>query len=81
MKKWLLNVSWAHLVMFCLLLGLAPFNPPHIYEKLVLLFSWSLTKPIDVFDLLMHGLPWILLLLKIFYWIFEKKIDQKEQTQ
>ncbi len=53
------------LIMASLLLGLAPFVPePHIWEKLKMLAAGELSKPIDIFDLLMHGTPWILLILK-----------------
>lgn len=54
------------LVIASLTLGLAPFVPePHIWEKLEMLAAGSLTQPIDIFDLAMHGLPWLLLLLKL----------------
>ncbi|MBW6417298.1 RND transporter [Celeribacter sp. PS-C1] len=54
------------LVFASLTLGLAPFVPePHVWEKLKLLFSGMLVQPIDVFDLALHGLPWLLLGLKI----------------
>lgn len=56
------------LVMFiilCLTLGLAPFNPPHILEKMQLLFKGQLIRPLDWFDLLLHGTPWIFLVLKL----------------
>lgn len=47
-------------------LGLAPFVPePHVWEKLKMLVDGSLARPIDIFDLLMHGTPWVLLLLKM----------------
>jgi len=46
------------LVAACLTLGLAPFHPePHLWEKLKLLLSGNLRRPIDVFDLLLHGAP------------------------
>ena len=51
-------------MLACLTLGLAPFTPPHIVEKLGMLFAGKLVKPIDWFDLLMHGAPWLLLLAK-----------------
>jgi hypothetical protein len=58
------------LVLFFLVamtLGLAPFVPePHIWEKLKMLAAGTLTRPIDIFDLLLHGIPWILLGLKLF---------------
>ncbi|WP_432449745.1 RND transporter [Aliiroseovarius marinus] len=53
------------IAIFCLTLGLAPFTPPHIWEKLVMLFSGTLTRPIDMFDLAMHGAPWAVLGLKL----------------
>lgn len=46
------------------LLGLAPFSPqPHLWEKIMMLSSGTLTAPADIFDLLLHaGLPVILAL-------------------
>ena len=53
------------LVLAALTLGLAPFFPePHLWEKLKMLFHGQLSRPIDLFDLLMHGLPWLALLAK-----------------
>ena len=53
-------------IMASLLLGLAPFVPePHIWEKLKMLADGTLSKPIDIFDLLLHGTPWVLLIIKI----------------
>ena len=49
-----------------LFLGLAPFVPePHVWEKLKMLASGALTRPIDIFDLVLHGAPWVVLLLKL----------------
>lgn len=49
-----------------LFLGLAPFVPePHVWEKLKMLASGALTRPIDIFDLVLHGAPWVILILKI----------------
>ena len=54
------------LIILCVLLGLAPFVPePHIVEKVRMLSQGSLRKPIDIFDLLYHGLPFILLIIKL----------------
>lgn len=48
-----------------LMLGLAPFFPePHLFEKLRMLMAGELNKPIDIFDLLMHSAPVVLLVLK-----------------
>ena len=54
------------LVVACLTLGLAPFTPePHIWEKLKMLAAGELVWPLDIFDLLLHGLPWLLLIAKL----------------
>jgi hypothetical protein len=58
------NVSWTLVVLACATLGLAPFNPPHVVEKLGMLGRGELVRPIDWFDLAMHGAPWVVLLLK-----------------
>jgi hypothetical protein len=54
-------------VIASLTLGLAPFVPePHLVEKLRMLAAGELSKPIDIFDLVMHAAPWVLLLLKLY---------------
>lgn len=63
--NWLDKIPFSTLIIISLLLGLAPFVPePHVWEKLKMLADGSLAKPVDVFDLLMHGTPWVLLGLK-----------------
>ncbi|WP_457645822.1 RND transporter [Profundibacter sp.] len=60
------NISWPTLIMVALLLGLAPFVPePHVLEKLRMLMAGELSKPMDIFDLVMHGAPWVLVLAKL----------------
>ena len=50
------------LIFASLTLGLAPFVPePHIWEKLKMLAAGTLSKPIDIFDLCLHALPFVLL--------------------
>ena len=59
------KLPWTVVVILCLTLGLAPFTPePHIVEKLRMLAAGTLTRPIDIFDLLFHAAPWIVLMLK-----------------
>ena len=64
MEKFFLDIPWPLLVLACLTIGLAPYSPPHIWEKLQMLFRGNLVKPIDWFDFFMHGIPWVLLLVK-----------------
>jgi hypothetical protein len=63
--KWIDRVPLLTLVIIALTLGLAPFNPPHIWEKLNMLANGELTKPIDIFDLFLHATPWVLLIIKL----------------
>lgn len=68
MEKLVGKVPLPLLIVLCLTLGLAPFTPePHLLEKLKMLVSGELVEPIDIFDLLLHGAPWILLSLKLFF--------------
>jgi hypothetical protein len=60
----LANLPWATVALGCVTLGLAPFTPPHIVEKLGMLFAGKLVKPIDWFDLFFHGAPWGLAIAK-----------------
>lgn len=62
--KFIDKIPWGILVIACLTLGLAPFFPPHVWEKLVMLKNGTLTRPIDWFDLFYHGIPWLLLIIK-----------------
>ncbi len=63
--KWLDKLGWPTVILFALLLGLAPFRPePHVVEKLRMLFDGTLHRPIDIFDLILHGAPWVVLVLK-----------------
>ncbi len=59
------SVSWIIVIILALTLGLAPFTPePHIWEKLKMLASGELVRAVDWFDLLLHGVPWVVLGLK-----------------
>ena len=61
---WLDDLPWSILSLACLTLGLAPFAPPHIWEKLQMLAQGRLVLPLDWFDLVFHAAPWVLLLAK-----------------
>lgn len=61
--EWLDRIPWHLAIIAALTLGLAPFFPePHIWEKLKMLSRGTLTRPIDIFDFLMHGAPWLIVL-------------------
>jgi len=66
--KWLDKISFTVLIIISLTLGLAPFTPePHLWEKLKLLANGNLSRPIDIFDLVLHGSAPALLALKALF--------------
>ncbi|MCB2182691.1 MAG: RND transporter [Desulfobulbaceae bacterium] len=67
MEKLLADIPWAVLLIACLTIGLAPFHPPHIWEKLQMLFKGELVRPLDWFDFFLHGTPWFLLIAKALF--------------
>ncbi|WP_417673242.1 RND transporter [Pseudodonghicola sp.] len=70
------KVSWEIALIAALTLGLAPFFPePHIWEKLKMLAGGTLHRPIDIFDLVLHGAPWLLLLAKLGRWVLKLRSD------
>lgn len=76
--KWLDHLPWSGLIIAALLLGTAPFGAqPHLFEKVGMLMSGTLSKPIDIFDLLMHGAPVILMVVKGIYEL-QKKSKREE---
>ena len=66
MLKRIESIPLPFFIVFSLFLGLAPFFPePHLVEKIRMLVNGELIKPLDMFDLLLHGTPWVLLLVKL----------------
>lgn len=64
--KWLDKIPLTTLLIVAVLLGLAPFSPePHLWQKLKMLAAGELVKPIDIFDLFLHGTPAVLVVLKL----------------
>lgn len=64
--KWLDKIPLVPLLVIAIALGLAPLSPePHLLQKLKMLADGSLSKPIDIFDLAIHGLPALLLIAKL----------------
>lgn len=48
------------------LLALSPFVPePHLVEKLRMLSQGALTRPLDIFDLIFHAVPALLIVAKL----------------
>jgi len=66
MFAWLDRLPLQMIALPAVLLGLAPFVPePHLWQKLKMLADGSLSAPLDIFDLLLHGTPVVLLIIKL----------------
>jgi hypothetical protein len=60
--------DWRLVILLCLTLGLAPFFPePHVYGKLKWILGGAEGMTLmDWFDVLLHGLPFVLLIRLIY---------------
>lgn len=66
MMAWLDRFPLKWLVPLALWLAVAPIVPePHLTEKWRLLMQGALSRPIDIFDLLLHTVPLVLLAVRL----------------
>lgn len=73
--KWLDKIPLSLLLPLAVVMALAPFVPePHLWEKLKMLAAGTLVRPIDIFDLFLHGTPLLLLMLKLLSGLSRKNI-------
>ena len=73
--KWFDRIPLSLLLPLAVVMALAPFVPePHLWEKLQMLASGTLVKPIDIFDLVLHGAPLLLLSLKLLSGLPRKRV-------
>ena len=67
--KFLDKIPFRTVIIMTIFLGLAPFPiapEPHVWEKLKMLAAGGLVKPVDIFDLLFHIAPGLVLLAKVY---------------
>lgn len=69
--NWIDKLPLTHLVMVAILLALMPaiippHPEPHLVEKIGMLMDGTLKKPIDIFDLFLHGTPITLLVIRLY---------------
>ena len=63
-------------IIMCTTLGLAPFVPePHIIKQINNILQGTFNKPLDWFDLLMHGAPWLYLIYSIISFYNHRKTN------
>ena len=64
--RWIDRIPKWLLVVVAIYLAGAPFVPePHLTEKWRLLLNGSLSKPIDIFDFLLHTMPMVVLAIRM----------------
>ncbi len=74
MKSILLD--WKIPLLASLTLGLAPFNEPHIWGKILWIKGGGVgMQAMDWFDTIMHGAPWVWLILVLIYHLKIKSLS------
>jgi hypothetical protein len=74
-----LRKNWSLFLIASVTLGLAPFNPPHIVGKIQWILGGNAfsgehaMQGQDWFDVLLHGTPWVLLIISVGLNLFKKK--------
>ena len=64
--RWIDRIPMLWLVGIAVYLAGAPFVPePHLVEKWRMLMQGSLSKPIDIFDFLLHTVPMVVLAIRL----------------
>lgn len=72
--RWIDRIPLYLLILLTIWMAIAPINPePHLAEKVRLLSQGNLTRPIDIFDLLYHLAPMVLLALKVWRLVKNQK--------
>ncbi len=60
------KIPYPLVIIAAIFMSLAPLTgEPHLLEKIKMLLDLTLSKPIDIFDLVLHSTPNIILILKV----------------
>lgn len=66
MLQWLDRIPLGLLIALAVWLAVAPIVPePHLIEKLRMLWQGELSRPMDIFDLLFHLSPIVVLAVRV----------------
>lgn len=80
--RWLDRIPLLLLVLSSAWMAVAPINPePHLVEKVRMLSQGALTRPLDMFDLLYHLAPMVLLAFKIWRLMKERAASTAADIQ
>lgn len=74
LTRWLDKLPLTWLAVLAAWLAVAPLFPePHLIEKLRMLAQGILVRPLDVFDLLMHAVPLLVLVAKLWRGFWQRQ--------
>lgn len=77
--RWLDRIPLVWLVVLALWMAVAPITPePHLIEKLRMLGQGTLSRPLDIFDLFIHAMPLVLLVLRLWRRVTAARADARE---
>lgn len=66
MMKWIDNMPLFPLAVVAVFMAILPLHgTPHLLEKIEMLKAGVLERPIDIFDLFLHGTPAALLVIRV----------------
>jgi len=76
--RWLDRISLPILALIAGWLAIAPIVPePHLVEKLRMLAQGTLRQPIDIFDLLLHTVPLVLLAVRLWRMLLGRRAGHR----
>ena len=74
--KFIDRIPLGILVAIAIWMAIAPISPqPHLLEKISMLMAGELVRPLDIFDLFLHGTPQIVLAIKLYRLVKHKRQD------
>jgi hypothetical protein len=62
---WLERIPWWLIAASAIVLAVVPFGESHFVQKWRMLFTGTLRRPLDWFDLVLHSAPLLLLVTKL----------------
>jgi hypothetical protein len=76
--KYIDNLPFSTLIIMAAMLAILPYPMeamPHSLEKIQMLFAGLLSKPIDIFDLIMHTGLIVILFIKSIRFVLHKNLQ------
>lgn len=75
--RWLDRIPLHFIVLLAAWMAVAPVSPePHLLEKMRMLVQGQLTRPIDIFDLVLHTAPIVLLAIRVWRIVTARRLKQ-----